>query len=110
MNRIKGLRLEKGLSQAALGKLIHVEQQTVAGYEQEKFSPSLDVLKRMATIFDASIEYIIGETDNRTPVDHLKVYELDESESLLIDRFRQLSMRTKVDVVSLICDIVEEHN
>lgn len=110
MNRIKGLRLEKGLSQAALGKLVHVEQQTVAGYEQENFSPSLDVLKRIATIFDASIEYIIGETDNRTPVDHLKVYELDESESLLIDRFRQLSMRTKADVVSLICDIVEEHN
>lgn len=110
MNRIKELRVERGLSQDALGKIIHVEQQTIAGYETEKFSPSLDVLKSLSEYFETSIEYILGKVDIRTPVTKFQTFELDSNESMLIENFRKLSTKSRQDIIAIVIDIVEEKN
>lgn len=55
-NRIKELRLEKGLTQEHLADTIGVSRQTINAIEKEKFDPSLPTAFKMAQLFNLSIE------------------------------------------------------
>ena len=57
MNRIKELREAKGMTQVRLSIELEVSQETVSAYEKGKHYPSVDVLMKLAEIFDASIDY-----------------------------------------------------
>lgn len=67
MNRIAELRKEKNMSQISLGMKLNVSQKMISAYENGKNEPSIDLLMRMADIFHASIDYIVGYSENRYP-------------------------------------------
>ena len=58
-NRIKELRLESGLSQADLGKLLSVSQDTISLWEKGKSVPTAEYLIAIAKQFDVSVDYIL---------------------------------------------------
>ena len=64
MNRIKELRISLGLTQFNLGKKIGLNQTAIGKYERGQLEPSLDTLKKLALLFECSIDYIIGFTDD----------------------------------------------
>lgn len=55
-NRLKVLRAERGLSQAALADLAGVSRQTINAVETGRYDPSLPLAFRLARIFGAPIE------------------------------------------------------
>lgn len=67
MNRIAELRKERKMSQISLGMKLNVSQKMISAYENGKNEPSIDLLMRMADIFHASIDYIVGYSENRYP-------------------------------------------
>lgn len=67
MGRIAELRKEKNMSQISLGMKLNVSQKMISAYENGKNEPSIDLLMRMADIFHASIDYIVGYSENRYP-------------------------------------------
>lgn len=64
-NRIKELRLEKGYSQVELAVLTGVQQESISAYEKGKNYPNMDVLMRMADLFDVTIDYIVYHSNVR---------------------------------------------
>lgn len=63
--RIRQLRKETGLTQEALGKKLGVIKQTVSSWENGISEPNSEVLSNMASIFDVSIDYLLGnDTQN----------------------------------------------
>ena len=68
LKNLKKLRQERGLSQAALGKLIGHSQQSVANYEIGINDPDLQTLIFLADYFDTSIDYLLGRTTVRNRV------------------------------------------
>lgn len=63
--RIALLRIEKGLSQAELGKQLGVSPSAVGMYEQGRRMPSLDLVVRLAQKFDVTTDYLLtGETQS----------------------------------------------
>ena len=62
--RVRRLREDRGLSQAALAKKLGVGPQTVCRYENNLQSPSLERTKQIAVILRTSIDYLVG-LDNR---------------------------------------------
>ncbi|ARF15515.1 helix-turn-helix transcriptional regulator [Sporosarcina ureae] len=56
--RLKELRARDGLNQTELAKLAKVSRQTISLIEREEFVPSLLIAKRIAHIFDETIECI----------------------------------------------------
>ncbi|HIX34663.1 hypothetical protein B5E65_00755 [Gemmiger sp. An120] len=66
-NRIKQLREENHMTQVRLGIELEVSQETISAYEKQKHYPSFAQLLRLATLFHASIDYIMGLSDVRTP-------------------------------------------
>lgn len=62
-DRIKQLRQQRGWSQAQLSKKLNVHQKQISGYERGIHSPSIELLVRMAELFNVSLDYIAF--DNR---------------------------------------------
>lgn len=57
--RLKSLRKEIGLSQEALAKKLNLDKSTIAKYETEKISPSIEMLIIFAKFFKVSTDYLL---------------------------------------------------
>jgi transcriptional regulator with XRE-family HTH domain len=66
-SRLKALRLEKKMTQEELGKKINVTKVSVSGYESGNRSPDTDTLQKIAQVFDVSVDYLLGRTDDSSP-------------------------------------------
>ena len=66
-NRIKSLREELHMTQVRLSIELEVSQETVSAYENQKHYPSFVQLVKLSRLFHASIDYIMGLSDVRTP-------------------------------------------
>lgn len=65
MNRIKQLREENKITQIQLAKKLNKTQQTVSLYENGTNEPDLDGYIIMSKLFNCSVEYIAGRSDER---------------------------------------------
>lgn len=61
--RLKELRLEKGLTQVQLAKESGISQAGIAKWETGDRSPSVDCLIALAKYFKVSIDYLVGLED-----------------------------------------------
>lgn len=69
MLRLKELRKSNKLTQQELADRLGVTQATFSGWETEKFEIDNASLIECAHIFNVSIDYLLGRTDERTFVD-----------------------------------------
>lgn len=61
--RLKKLREEKGLSQAAFAKEFGVAQSTVGGWEAGTREPNFDTVQKLADYFGVSVDYLLCRTN-----------------------------------------------
>ena len=59
--RIKRLRQERNWSQSQLGQKLGVHQKQISSYERGVHTPSVDLLIRMAELFNVSLDYLAFE-------------------------------------------------
>ena len=64
--KLKKLRVEKGLSQAELGRLLGVTGQTVLNWENGIFEPRIKDLIAIADFFDVSVDELIERTPTKS--------------------------------------------
>ena len=62
--RIKDLREDRDLTQAAVGKAINIPQRTYAYYESGERTIPPHVLAALAEFHETSVDYLLGLTDN----------------------------------------------
>ncbi|WP_028551733.1 helix-turn-helix domain-containing protein [Paenibacillus sp. UNC451MF] len=67
--RFKILREECGWTQDIVAEKLGVSRPTIAGYESEEKNrlPREETLHKIADLFDVSIDYLLGRTDDRSP-------------------------------------------
>lgn len=63
--RLRELRIERGLTQDALGKIIGVKRFAVYSYEKGRACPEMKNLVVLADYFDVSMDYLAGRTDKK---------------------------------------------
>ena len=63
MNRIKELRIEKGLLQSDVAKYLGKSERIVGFYERGERDPNTDTLIKLSELFNVSIDYILGKSD-----------------------------------------------
>ena len=102
-NRIRQLREEFRMTQVRLSIELGVSQETVSAYENQKHYPSFQQLQKMSTIFHASVDYIMGLSEVRSPA------PVRDSGSLstLLDLGRQLTPRQLELVLAYIRGILD---
>ena len=67
MDRIKELRKAHGYKQIEFCKMLGISQATLSGYETGKYQPDNTMLVKIATLFNVSTDYLLGNTDIPTP-------------------------------------------
>lgn len=64
--RLRDLREDADITQATLAKHLHVKQNTYSQYENGQRQIPLEILIRLAELYDTSIDYIVGLTEVRS--------------------------------------------
>lgn len=59
-DKIRKLRLEKGLSQKEVAYLLGLSKNAFTNYELGIREPSLNTLKKICELFDVSADYLLG--------------------------------------------------
>ena len=63
--RLKELREEKKYTLRDMGELLGVSYQAYSNYENGHREPSISILEKISSIYDVSIDYIVGNSDER---------------------------------------------
>ena len=61
--RLKALRLERGLTLKAVSSALSLPLSTYAGYDQGVRQPPIELIVELCDFFDVSADYLIGRTD-----------------------------------------------
>lgn len=61
--RLKELRLKKGLTQTELGKKVGVKQNTFTNWENGKREPNFETLLKLAFELNTTTSYLLGESN-----------------------------------------------
>lgn len=86
VNRIAELRKIHKLSQYELGQILGAAQNSVSNWEKGTREPDNATLSKLAEIFNVTIDYLLGRTDDPSPPGHKKSAPSDISteEALMI--------------------------
>lgn len=61
--RLKQCRKEKGLTQWEVAVYCDISEKAYQNYELMTREPKLEILAKVADLFDASLDYLVGRTD-----------------------------------------------
>ena len=70
--RLKNLREEYGMTQQELADKLFLTQKTINSYERGRTQPNMETLCKLSDIFDTSIDYLLGLTNERKPYPRIK--------------------------------------
>ena len=93
MNKIKKLRVDKGISQRDLGILLNCTDVTVSRYETGQRDIDSAMICRLCEIFGCTADYLLGRSDLPTP-------EISAEEARLLQAYRRGDDRAR-DMVRL---------
>ena len=88
MERLRALRMERGISQQNLADFCHVSQQSIHKYENGLAEPDIEMLIRLADYFGTTIDYLVGRTNQAGSRG-----ELSDQELLLLTRYQTLTKK-----------------
>lgn len=65
--RIRDIRIDKGLTQKDIADIVNVKQNTYCQYEIGVLNYPLDVVIKLAQYYNVSVDYLVGLTDQPEP-------------------------------------------
>jgi len=93
-NKIKQLRQEKSWSQDELAFHASIDGRQISRYENDKVTPSVDVVIKLAKAFDVSVDYLLIDDAPKRP--------LHEPVSKLTEKIMHLENMSEEDESSLL--------
>lgn len=105
-DRLRGLRLEKKMTQEDLAKLLNLSRATVGRYETNERFPDKNTLKKIADIFEVSMDYLFERSNdkagnlykkNNTEKYHIHYKVIKEK---IVDRLSNEGILTEEELIS----------
>ena len=72
MLRIKDIREDREMKQKDVAKFLNISQTNYSKYELGKINIPIETLKKMSILFDTSIDYLLGLTNEVKPYPRAK--------------------------------------
>mgnify|MGYP002531241451 CR=1 FL=1 len=76
LKRLKDLREDSDWTQQQLADRLSISRSAYSAYENGANAPPIEVLLRLAEIYNTSVDYILGRTDVRLPYPPSKYRDL----------------------------------
>jgi transcriptional regulator with XRE-family HTH domain len=97
-NKIIQLRKQHNFSQSELAKKIGASRTIVGNYERNSNTPSIEILLKIAKVFNVSVDYLIGEG---------KLSSYDKEVLKRIEDIEQLDQETRKNLFFLIDNVIQ---
>ncbi|SEA67445.1 DNA-binding transcriptional regulator, XRE-family HTH domain [Arachidicoccus rhizosphaerae] len=98
--RITQLRKQQNLSQDELAKKARVSRTIIGNYERNTNTPSIEVLIKLAKVFNVSVDFLIGEGE---------LAALDKDLLKRIEDIEKLDEDTKKHLFFLIDNVIQNY-
>lgn len=85
MKNLRKLRLERGLTQAAMADALKLTIGGYQAYEYERNQPSIETLKKISEILCVSIDYLVDNENANKPI-----ADIDKLKKTLLEIIREL--------------------
>lgn len=108
MNRIAELRKAKHLNQVGLAMKLNISQYLVSAYETGRHQPSIEILIQMAKFFNVSVDYLIGNTDIKTPIDKITADRLTSEEAELLAVYNELEKKDQKRAIGILSALTQK--
>lgn len=99
-DKIIKLRKEKGWSQQQLAKMVGTSGAIIGRYERGEMAPSVEVAKKIADAFNATLDYLVDDTKQAEIKDKTMLNRIAEIE--------QLDQEDKVTIVRVIDSLLRD--
>lgn len=86
-NRLRELRLEKGLTQASIAKALGVTRQAISLYEKGNRELKLETWQKLADFFNVPVDYLLGISKDRLT---LTIDDLNSEEQEAYERITDM--------------------
>ena len=87
--RLKESRKNKKLTQSEVAKKLEIATSTYSNYEQGTRFPDKETLIKLSKFYEVSIDYLLGETDNKLSEDNIAAMIADDPD--LLDFFNTIN-------------------
>ena len=104
--RLKQLRIKKGLKQQELADMFGLSSGTISFYESEQRKPDIDFIVAIAKYFDVSTDYLLGLTNaiDKENIDISKVTGLNDfSLTILEQSLKETNNAAAEGIDTVIC-------
>ena len=88
--RIKGLRIEKKMTQQELGNIVGLTSTGISYWETGKAVPNLETLVKLSNFFGISVDYLTGKND------------IDNKEMILFRKAERVNDKDKEKLYNII--------
>ena len=105
--RLKELRTDNDMLQSDLAEKLNLKSSAISKYEKGLTQPSIETIKKLAEIFNVTVDYLVGASDIKNPYD---VNRITPNEADLVDRFRRLSYENKIRIDERIKTMIENNS
>lgn len=107
--RLRMLRIEKGLYQKHIAQAMNITTSAYGFYEQGKRTPDAESLKRLADFFDVSVDYLLDRTTIKEPISkYLYNTQKESSDSKSI--YKELPEEAHEELEQYICYLKHKYN
>lgn len=96
---LRQLRKERGLTQAELASVLHLDASSISKYEKADVSPSAEVLLKAAQYFGVSTDYLLGKTDIKNPPTSEDMSGLTPKQMKIIEMMEQMTPEQQDEMV-----------
>jgi transcriptional regulator with XRE-family HTH domain len=99
-DKIIQLRKQNGLSQSVLAEKIEASRTIVGNYERNSNTPSIEMIIKIAKVFNVSLDYLIGEG---------QLSSYDKEVLKRIEDIDQLDQETRKNLFFLIDNVIQNY-
>lgn len=92
-DKLKSLRAEKRVTQSDVAEFLNIDRSTYGKYETGDSSPDYDKLVRLADYFQVSLDWFLGRTNIKSPIETIAAHhdgeDWTEEELEDIEKFKE---------------------
>lgn len=98
--KLKDIRKQRNLTQKQVADYLQTSQQAYNYYENEKYEPSIDMLIKLADLYNTSIDFIVGR-DRVNDVGYLNNTQME-----CVNMIKQLTETNLIKVMGYLSAMV----
>lgn len=95
-DRIKGLRIKKGITQGKLGEILGVSQNAISLIEKGTNKPTVQQIEIISRFFDVSADYLLFGAENIEPIDREILKTIRDNKTLYGSLIEMMQSQKKV--------------